>query len=186
MSRHRTASYFPKAIHSGSRLSFTLPDGFRGSRGLFGYKTVWSAAERRKVRRYWHYGLSADARLFPEPVLILNGHIFFSSDGKTLWDSPKRLHSARRSLGAGWWNDDWRDRLLAAVAWIADGQEQIVLPVAADLAVRVSRTPVSFESSISYRDRFGRHAEPCEVLEDNLADGPGDAFEEPDKQGEVT
>lgn len=164
LARHRCASYFSKGLYDTARVSFELPDGFSGSRGLVGHKTVWSAASQKKVRRYWHYGLSADARLFPMPVVILNGHIFFSNDGKTIWDSPKRLHAARRSLGGSWWNDDWRDRLLAAASWIADTKPHIALPVASGQSILISTTPVPFEASISYRDSFARHAELNEIV----------------------
>ncbi|GMU83783.1 MAG: hypothetical protein AMXMBFR47_36530 [Planctomycetota bacterium] len=168
LARRRSASYFSRGLYETARVSFELPDGFSGSRGLVGHKTVWSAASQKQMRRYWHYGLSADARLFPMPVLILNGHIFFSNDGKTIWDSPKRLHTARRSLGGNWWNDDWRDRLLAAMSWIADAKPHIALPVASSQSILISTTPVPFEARISYRDGFARHAELNEVVFENI------------------
>lgn len=173
LSRKRSACYFAQGTLKGSRVSFTLPDGFSGSRILAGYKTVWSAASRKKVRRYWHYGMSADARLSPHPVIILNAHVFFSDDGRAIWDSAKRLHTARRSLGGGWWNDDWRDRLLAATAWIADGEDYIALPVSSTDSIRMSRAPVTFDSALSYRDNFARHADPTEIVFDDAVASVG-------------
>jgi len=139
---------------------------------MVGFKTVWNASTREKAKRFWHYGLSADARLSPMPTIILNSHILFSDDGKTIWDAPKRLHSARRSQGSGWWNADWRDRLLASVAWIAGADQSITLPVSATQSVLVSKNPVSFESSLSYVDEIARHADPTEATFDDSEPTP--------------
>lgn len=169
LARRRKACFFTDSMYSGSRLSYALPDGLTGSRALVGFKTVWNVGARQKAKRYWHFAISADARLNPIPVILLNSHIVFSDDGKTVWDSPKRLHSARRSQGGGWWNDDWRDRLLAAVNWIAGPNDCIELPVSSKHRILVSPIPVSFDASVSYSDEFARHADPIEVVPDETS-----------------
>lgn len=180
LSQRRTVAFFTEAMYTGSRLSFETEDGFAGSRAMVGFKTMWNASTREKAKRFWHYGLSADARLSPMPAIILNAHILFSDDGKTIWDAPKRLHSARRSQGSGWWNADWRDRLLASVAWIAGTEKAISLPVSASQSVLVSRVPVSFESSVSYVDEIARHADPTETTFDDAEQVPSDEAAAPE------
>lgn len=174
LSQRRKVAYFTESMYTGSRLPFELPDGFSGSRAMVGFKTVWSASAREKAKRFWHYGLSADARLSPIPAIILNAHILFSDDGKTIWDSPKRLHSARRSQGSGWWNADWRDRLMASVAWIAGTDKSIKLPVSTTESILVSRVPVPFESTLSYVDEIARHADLTETVFDDSEPTPAD------------
>jgi hypothetical protein len=77
-----------------------------------------------KGERRWHFAVSARAAVHPEPVLMLRSHVLFSDDGLKLWESAAHMHRARRSQCKNWWNDDWRDRLLATMTGLADGEIQ--------------------------------------------------------------
>ena len=78
--------------------------------------------------------------------------MLFSSDGKTLWQSKRRLAKARRNQCREWWNDEWRDRILATIAWLAGDEVLIRLPLGSDTFFSVHKIPLTFESSVSYRD----------------------------------
>lgn len=51
-----------------------------------------------------------------------------------------------------WWNDDWRDRILATVQWLTDGNGSIVLPISSEASVTISQAPLNFVSPVSYLD----------------------------------
>lgn len=160
LSNHRSAAYFPVGFRAGSLYPFTLENGFSGRRALTGKNTSKSVRTGNIIERFWHFGISADFRFRPIPVLYVKTHVLFSDDGKTIWESSKRLHRFRRSHCKDWWNDDWRDRLLAAMHWLARGETVLHVPLSerANLDIRV--LPCLFESPVTYPDQAARHADP--------------------------
>jgi hypothetical protein len=89
----------------------------------------------------------------------------FSHEGLNIWQSKSALHRARRSTCSEWWNDDWRDRLLAAMAWLASGNRSITIKVGTGADLEIGCDPVRFESPVSYVDpdesaTSGLEAEP--------------------------
>lgn len=153
------AGFFTADLLTKSRISFALEDGFTGRRGLTGRNRVWSGRLRRKVDRHWHFAITANARLRPQPLYAVKTHVLFSTDGKTIWDSKKQLQRIRRTHCKEWWNDDWRDRLLAAVAWIAGGATQVEAKVSCSDSVAVATTPMRFSSPVSYDESVARRSD---------------------------
>jgi len=133
-----------------------------------GYKTTLQG------KRHWHFALSAKAALHPEPVMMLRTHVLFSDDGLHLWESPAAMHRARRTQCKGWWNDDWRDRLLASMAWLASGGATIALPLGDTVHAKVSARPVEFSSPIALNEQ----ALDDGSLEDAARDSGDDDSEE--------
>jgi hypothetical protein len=82
--------------------------------------------------------------------------VLFSDDGSQIWPSKARLHSARRTYCKDWWNPHWRDRILASVRWLADG-DTLSLPAGSDASIVVDITPVTFRSSVGTLSRSGQH-----------------------------
>jgi hypothetical protein len=76
-------------------------------------------------------------------------------------------------LTKSWWNDKWRDLLLAGMHWIAEGHETINL-AAGDETFAMASLPISLETAVSYRGRESRSAEEDDqgeiVLDDELDD----------------
>ena len=71
-------------------------------------------------------------------------------DGRTIWSSPGAMHRARRSQCKNWWNDDWRDRVLASLAWLAEGGESFGLPLSTGSATAtVAARPLEFLSPVT-------------------------------------
>jgi len=62
------------------------------------------------------------------------------------------MHQARRSQCKDWWNAQWRDRVLGAVGWLADGAETMTIPVSSGESLSVSAMPLEFMSPVSYDD----------------------------------
>jgi len=146
------AFWFAKDQVLKDRVAFCRPDGTRGYRSLVGYGSIGKTPAGEKRVRYWHYAV----RPVPNPGATsgfwIKSHVLFSDEGRNIWESPARLHSARRSQCSDWWNDLWRDRLLATMSWLAGDGDQIAIPLGRELCVRLSKFPALFDSPVSYTD----------------------------------
>lgn len=151
MANRSWCSYFVKDQVKNDRLDFKNIDGASSRRYVMGYRTLRSRDDVTRLR-HWHFGLSAKPMLDPILAFAIKGHVLFSDDGKQVWASPERLHRARMSQCRNWWNDDWRDRMLATMNWLASSFEVIQLPVGSDSLIEVASTPIHFESDVSYRE----------------------------------
>ena len=91
------------------------------------------------------------------PILgyVIKHHVVFTKDGALLGATEQ--HAARRNQCRTWWNAEWRDRLLAALAWSADDRGRIELAVSNGDSIVVSAKPVEFSSPVSY-------VEPADVV----------------------
>jgi hypothetical protein len=108
-----------------------------------------SSDPETRSKHYWHFGIQGRPRLWPEPVIHISAHVLFSDNGETIWESKRRLHSARRRQCKSWYNDEWRDRLLASMALLAGGKEAIDIEVTGASPIKIALTPELFESKIT-------------------------------------
>lgn len=151
--------YFQKGTVPDDTIPFTGANEKRGHRGVVGYKTMLGGK-----LRYWHYALSGKPIIRPETLFLVKGHVLFSDDGLKLWTNKDLMSKARRNQCKNWWNDEWRDRMYAAIAYLAGPAEAVVFPLGAAAGFSLSKQPIPFESPVSY-------LEPGEVLKDeDLAD----------------
>lgn len=163
-----TAWFLPKALIQDDRAQFADNGGRRRTKLLVG------RSERRQV--YWHFGVDAKPVLGRVPRIVLHPHIVFSSDGVHPLESKVRMHILRRSFCKNWWNDRWRDLLLAFVSWLAAGDETISLPVGRSVSIGLSaalfkvEAPVSTEGESSRADAIDElsEVEEAELLDDDL------------------
>src|SRR6266850_460258 len=155
-------------------------EGFAGKpawRAAVGYKTT------KAGKRYWHFGIQAKVHVRPEPLCVIKTHVLFSSDGITIWNNPRRLARARRNQCKNWWNDEWRDRLMGMIAFLAQ-DSMIVIPMGGDVIVTIPQAPITFESDISYLAPKEQKI-PSEADEDD-DEGDDERFDgyEDDSEGE--
>jgi TIR domain len=129
---------------------------FIGIEGEAAWRHLTGTFTRRSVKtpdilttHCWHYAVHAKPRLWPSLVFHVSAHVLFSDDGKHIWESKRRLHSARRRHCKSWYNDEWRDRLLAAMVCLTGGAARIEIPVSESASLQVSPSPVAFESKIT-------------------------------------
>jgi len=155
MANKTQCGYFTHKLVGEERIDFKTSSGHIGARQLVGYKT----RSRKRldgtfepVRHYWHFGIEARPLVYPRFAYILVPHVLFSHDGVEIWSSKKALQRARRSVCAEWWNDHWRDRLLAAMSWLASGASSLEIALGADVSLRVDCDPVPFASPVSYHE----------------------------------
>jgi hypothetical protein len=169
MANNRRCAFFkPQEGLEPLRGDFMGVDGKPAYRNLTGIFTRGRTPEQ-KTTHYWHYGLSVKTYLWPYLVFHISAHVLFSDNGKQIWESKKRLHSARRRQCKSWYNDAWRDRLLAAMAYLTAGKTQIEIPVTETVCISVSPTPIQFDSKIT--------CEPV-IRVENPEEGTGDEDDE--------
>lgn len=99
--------------------------------------------------RHWHFGVSAHAAMHPLPIVMLRSHVLFSDDGAQLWTSPSKVQRARLPHCERWSNEDWRDRLLAAMSWLSNGEPILMLPLGSSVSGAMRTTPLAFIEPIA-------------------------------------
>jgi TIR domain len=133
-----TGWFFPDGLIENKRVSFISPDGRRIARVLSG---------KFKALR-WHVCLLARPRLTPIPIYRIHANIVLTRDGKTPLPGDK-THERRRRLTKSWWNDVWRDRLLAAVHFLGDSASVIEIPTGND-RFKFATWPITLDFPVSY------------------------------------
>lgn len=144
--------YFTKGQVEKDKLKYVDTDGNpKSPRAIIGYKTIRSS-DGNSRKRIWHFGISAKVIVYPVFILAIKPHVLFSDDGEQIWQDDNRLHKARMNQCKDWWNDDWRDRILATVQWLADEDGKLSIPVSSEFAINFSQLPLIFDSPVSYLD----------------------------------
>jgi hypothetical protein len=177
--------YFPKDRVPNDKVFFTGADGERTYRAMVGYSTRTNPTTGVSVKRLWHYAVQARPLVHPMLAYIFKSHVLFTNDGTTIWESKKRLAAARRSQCKSWWNDEWRDRTLAAATYLCDGTDKITVRLGSTATLSMPFTPLSFMSPVSYTDpqllKFSSVAETADDYGRNSRDD--DAFEDDASEG---
>jgi hypothetical protein len=157
-SNARNRSIHPRTVEPCKELLFSIgtnsrePPLFPRRRRQKGLPRHRGLRHAIRAQRYWHYGINAKAVLHPVPHYVIKGHVLFSDDGLKLWDSKERLAKAHRNPCKNWWNDEWRDRMLAVMTYLADEQGRIPLPLSPSQGAALSVRPELFVSHVSYLD----------------------------------
>ena len=98
----------------------------------------------------WHFGISAAGKLYPFPVLMVSSRIIFTQDGTNLIESKSIQHSSRRKQGKNWWNDKWREKLLAFIRFLSDEEDSFFLEVGSEERIVIANQPQRFIGKMSY------------------------------------
>lgn len=101
--------------------------------------------------RRWHLCLVARPQLFPFPLFRIHANVTLSEDGKTPLPG-KATQKIRRRLTKSWWNDKWRDMLIASASWLAENDSGLIDISAGAERFHLVAHPISVDSPYSYRD----------------------------------
>jgi hypothetical protein len=177
--------YFPKDRVPNDKVFFTGVDGERTYRAMVGYATRTNPTTGISVKRFWHYAIQARPMVHPTLAYIFKSHVLFTNDGTSIWESKKKLASARRGQCKSWWNDEWRDRTLAAATYLCDGADKITVNLGSNVSLTIPPAPLPFCSPVSYTDpqllRFSEDDETADDYGRNSRDD--DAFEDDPPEG---
>jgi len=173
--------YFPDELIPANRIVFIGPDGRRIRRTMSG--------KFKKLR--WHLCLQAKPRIWPSLVYRIRGNVVLSENGVVL--SGDKTHKRRRRLTRSWWNDVWRDRLLAAVHFLANGEAEVRME-AGNVRFAMSTWPLTAQLPVSYEatdpplpteeDEEG-NVIPTAALDSHLEDVEGEEETEDDGEGSL-
>lgn len=167
--------WLPQGFIKNDEVGFIGVDGKIHRRALVGIRNFRAADGEIKKVRYWHFAIQGRCIIDPTMAFAVRTHVVFTEDGKTPIDSSARQHSARRSQCKTWWNDDWRDRLLAAVTHAGGVAGGIRLRLGDNVDAFVSTKPLSFASPVTYRPTGKKIVE--DLPEDAEDDWDGDQEE---------
>lgn len=136
------AGYFIPLREQGiSRTSFVGPTGVAGSRALIGY------SPKRAVN--WHYAPELLPMVGRTIRFSIKPHVLFSEDGSTPLTDIARAHRLRRGFCKNWWQDRWRDLMLAYLAYLSGGKESIELPLSNSVNLLLSAKPTIYTSPVT-------------------------------------
>lgn len=136
-----TGWFVPRDLIAGNKVSYI------DSAGKSRWKLLVGRSEKRQV--YWHFAVTAYASLSDPFHFVLRPQIVFTTDGKKSLDSKSRAATLRRSFCKNWWNDRWFGLLSAFVSFLADGKEEIDLPLGGGKFAKISAQLLTFESPLS-------------------------------------
>lgn len=116
------------------------------------YRYMYSFSEAKQY--YWHFGISIRPALSHgnQLKLYILPNVLFSDDGENIWDSASRLHTSRRSHCKSWYNKDWADRILGLIQWLANGDEELTIPLSNNHSYCLPKYPTVFQSPVSYTE----------------------------------
>lgn len=163
MANNRKCYYFMPEHFTSKFVKYDVENVLSGKRSLVG----------KLKSRIWHFGLSFDVQLDPMLIAVVKTHVLFSEDGKNLLYSDKVMAALRRTACKNWWNQHWRDRLLAGMSWISSKLETktcIRAELGSNSAAAICNSPVIFTAPISYDDGFFIHDEVLEAIGDDIID----------------
>jgi hypothetical protein len=127
---NRSVCWFLKnGALSGNKVRFLDQSGVDRSKVLVGH------SPKRAV--FWHFGIEARVNI-ADRSLRLVPHVVFSDDGVTPISSVDRQHALRRGFCRNWWNARWRDLLVALLAHMSRGEENISLAISDNDFIAVS------------------------------------------------
>lgn len=113
--------YFPAGLVPNDRVSYIDAAGRRT------YKNVVGRSERNRV--HWHLAMKVNVVLGPPALVRFKPYICFSENGRDAIEDPKRTSAIRRRFCKNWWNPQWRQLQQAFCAFLANGEDEIVVPL---------------------------------------------------------
>jgi hypothetical protein len=116
MSNNRFCYYFPLHYHENNRAIVNYPNRVKKKKLVGKY-----------LDGYWHFGISFNTIIKSSIYINIKSHILFSNDGKEIWKSESKLHTARRKKGRTWFNEEWRDQMMAFFAYLKKHDESTFL-----------------------------------------------------------
>jgi hypothetical protein len=117
------------------------PVWFGGTVTSFRKKYAWHFAVQPAVDLHTHLGVLLSPK-------IIVSKVYDSAAG----EKPVPIDDVRIGKKLGWWNDDWRKKMLAFMHWLSDGRDVAHIPIGYQ-AILLSTLPKTETSPLSYLER---------------------------------
>ena len=144
----------PHELSGGKHAFFYAKKTLLDDKVIFQYngKTKRKNMVGRRRDSTWHYAISYHLLTFPMLCFSLKAHILFSDEGKDIWKSASKLHTARRGKGKTMFNREWRDLLLGFLASLTSEDGNIHIPLSKEFTMILPSTTIEFECGLGYDD----------------------------------
>jgi hypothetical protein len=161
--------HWDMAMHRRGLLPVTFASGAKGwffPDGLIDGQVKISLSEGTHVQRMlsgkfkdrrWHLCLVAQPKLWPSPLFRVHANVAVTTDGRAPLPG-EQLQRIRLRLTRSWFNDKWRDMLLAAMNWLAEGAGELDLGAAGE-RLGVASVPIRLNFPVSFAAEEERPAE---------------------------
>lgn len=149
MSSGQKGWFLPLGTVPGQFVRFVDFDGRARKRYLYGVKTR-KVGDTRVVGMHWHYAPRLQFALGQVNEALVEAHVAFTINGRELLGDAAKAHKLRRSFCKQWFNEQWRTLHLAYFSFLANGGDQIKLPVSRDQHCLLDVRPESLLSSVSF------------------------------------
>lgn len=152
--RHDYRWYIPRGWRDDDEAHYTKVDGKPGYRQLVG----------KAKNLVWHMGLAFHVKLQEPRRIQLVPQVLFSADGLVVLEDQKQYRRRHCKL---WWNDKWRDLLLAVSAEMFGRKAKYFdLSLGGSAVARIRCSPRSIELPVSYAEDAAYLPDIEEDLED--------------------
>ena len=151
MSGGQNCYWFPIGLTEGDKVFYQATTPRPSGRIPFRRMVARSIGrDGNPKKRLWHFATQAKLVRWPCLAFAIRSHVVFTEDGTLL--PVTKQHSARRSACKQWYNNDWLDRMLAAMAFLHDPDYNgfISVPCGNEVSFTVSTRPLCFKSPISF------------------------------------
>ncbi|MDZ4819882.1 MAG: toll/interleukin-1 receptor domain-containing protein [Planctomycetota bacterium] len=170
----------PEVVAPRKQVPFVRPNKTKGGRALVGAKILKDRAGTQLGTQGWHFGVEVLPTTWPCFGFHLRSHVAFTLNGIPYSDAAKQ-HRLRRRECKVWFNDRWADMLQAAVAQLANGANEVLLPVSTKESFALPLQPESFLSPVRFvweKDKELPPYQPDEEQPAEAVDDDGDDDEE--------
>jgi hypothetical protein len=171
--------WFPQNLVENDRISYRGADGVASWKQIVGFQSL-KAKDGYVPIRNWHFGVEAVPRVGFETFIALLPHVVFSEDGH-VYESTKKQHACRRRQCRRWYNNDWRDRILATLHFVQDKRDELRIPLAPESFATFKAEPTVFESPVTYT----RTVDIEEPIEHELEEHPEAEIEDEGDEDEL-
>lgn len=147
MANRKQCFYFQKDYRPGNKVIIHYPNRIK-KKNIIG----------KFIEGFWHFGISFNFQLLPYPSYTVKSHILFSDDGFKIWSNPSKLHSARRKKGRTWFNEQWRDQLMAFLFYLRkeDEIDFITVPVSESFNLQIPCLTEFYYSEFGYDEPLAK------------------------------
>lgn len=143
---NRTIWYVRDGLILNNRISLAEPSKRKVSLQLVG------SVKHYRSEYLWHFGVLPTVDLRIHNGIILSPKAVISLPYNTAeGELPTPIDDKRVRRKLGWWNREWRQKLLAMLSWLSDEQSEITIPLGSQRLV-LSATTESYPTDQSFRE----------------------------------
>lgn len=112
---------------------------------------------RNLIGRYltlgkWHFAVSNKTILHPNVCFSLKSHIVFTNDGCNLWEDKAKSHANRRKKGKNYFNEVWRDLLIAFLHGLKGDKDKIAIRLNSQFTLELDTFTKMYWSDFGYME----------------------------------